>query len=248
MHHTADIPGTASDGSEPNIRWFFRGFLAMLPLWAGAIPFGIAYSLAAGDAGLDAWTIQLMSLTVFSAAAQVSAVALLGLGSSMTEILITAIALNLHLPLFGAAIARELPLTWSKRLGVAGLLTDATYAISVSVGKLRVPVLLGAGTSMYAGWNLGTASGLAIGRAIPDPQQLAIELVVPLTFLAVLIPMLRTRVSLLVASWSAVITLLLGNWVPLGVAILLAGATGCLLGSYLSCRRDATPVEPGGSG
>ena len=46
----------------------------------GAIPSGIAYGVAAHGAGLGPGETQLMSLVVFSAAAQVGAVALLGAG------------------------------------------------------------------------------------------------------------------------------------------------------------------------
>ena len=54
----------------------------MLPLWLGAIPFAIAYSIAAQKAGLNAAEIQLMSLTVSAAAAQMGIVQLLTIGAS----------------------------------------------------------------------------------------------------------------------------------------------------------------------
>jgi predicted branched-subunit amino acid permease len=224
-------------------RLFRRGFLAMLPLWAGAIPFGIAYSVAAREAGMDALSIQLMSLTVFSAAAQISAVSLMQLGAAPIEILITAVGLNVHLPLFGAVIARELHLSPFKRLGTAYLLTDATYAVCAALGPLRTPVLIGAGASMFLGWNLGTLLGLLVGQAIPDPRQVAIDFVVPLTFLAVLIPLIRTRIALIVAALSAVGTLILGTWLPIGFTILVAGVSASLFGAQLSAKRALATEE-----
>jgi len=50
-------------------RAFRRGFLAMAPLWVGAVPVGIAYAVAARAAGLGTGETQLMSAVVFSAAA-----------------------------------------------------------------------------------------------------------------------------------------------------------------------------------
>ena len=58
--------------------WFVRGFVAMLPLWAGAIPSGIAYGVAAQAVGLGIGETQLMSVLIFSSSAQISVVALLG--------------------------------------------------------------------------------------------------------------------------------------------------------------------------
>lgn len=226
----------ARDGHDQpdTVDQFRRGFLAMLPLWAGVIPFGIAFSLTARDAGMTALDIQLMSLTVFTAAAQVSAVALMNVGASTTEILITTLGLGVHLPLIGAAVDRELRLSRLARLGAAWLLTDATYAVSAALGPLKTPVLFGAGVSMYLGWNAGTALGLLVGEAIPDPQRYGLDFVVPLTFLAVVLPMIRNRVTLLVVGCSAAGTLLIASYLPTGFAILLAALPACLLGARLT--------------
>lgn len=85
---------------------FRRGFAAMVPLWMGAVPVGIAYGVAAGDAGLTPAETQLMSLLVFSAAAQVGAVEALTAGASPWLLVGTAMALNLQLLLFGRAADR----------------------------------------------------------------------------------------------------------------------------------------------
>jgi predicted branched-subunit amino acid permease len=70
------IAREASSSSTP-LALFVGGFIAMLPLWTGAIPMGIAYGVAARGAGFGLGETLLMSLTVFSAATQVSAVSLL---------------------------------------------------------------------------------------------------------------------------------------------------------------------------
>lgn len=231
---------------ESSNRKLFRiGFLAMLPLWAGAIPFGIAYSLTATQAGFSGIEAQLMSLTVFAAAAQISAVTLIDIGASTTEVLITAIGLNIHLPLFGAAIARETSLSVRSRISVASLLTDANFAVSAAQGPLRTPVLLGAGLCMYLGWNAGTAIGLLAGGAIPDPQQFAVDLVVPLTFLAVLTGMVRNRPALIVAISAAAGTLFLTMWLPIGIAILLSSVAASLIGVRLTPGSARSEHHPG---
>ena len=86
---------------------FAQGFLAMLPLWTGAIPVGIAYGAAARDVGLSLVETHLMSLTVFSAAAQMSAVALIGAGMPAVILIGTALALNIQLLLIGLSVGRQ---------------------------------------------------------------------------------------------------------------------------------------------
>lgn len=226
----------ASVGTPPGKkaeRGAFRdGFLAMVPLWMGAIPSGVAFGAAAAGSGMSSRDAQLMSLTVFSAAAQMSAVAGGAADGSLLLAVVTALALNAHLPLLGAAIARDSTPSWGERLSLAWVLTDGAFAVAAGRGRLLAPVVLGAGASMYVAWNVGTAAGLIAGEALPGSWLAEIDLVVPLTFVAVLAPLLRTRKALAVALTSGIAALLCGVVVPAGVALLAAGALGALLGAW----------------
>ncbi len=212
--------------------WFRRGFLAMLPLWVGAIPVGIAYGVAAHTAGLSGLETQLMSVVVFSSAAQVSAVSLLRADAPAPLLVVTAMALNVQLVLLGLAIGRQMRLSWAERLATAALLTDGAYGVSAAHGQLRLPFLLGAGASMFLGWNVGTALGIVAGQMLPDPRGSGIDFVVPLAFLAVLAPLLRTRAAVVVALVSAAAVLVLGTFLPGGVAVLGAGVAGSAAGAW----------------
>ncbi len=141
-------------------------------------------------------------------------------------------ALNAQLLLLSLAIGREVRPSWAQRLVAACFLTDGAYGVSAALGPLRLPTLLGAGVSMYLGWNLGSGLGSAVGYALPDPWALGIDFVVPLAFLAVLVPLLRTRAALLVALSAAVATLLLARLVPSGAAVLGGGVLGCAIGAW----------------
>jgi predicted branched-subunit amino acid permease len=109
-------------------------------------------------------------------------------------------------------------------------------------GRLRLPVLLGAGASMYVGWNLGTAIGVSAGAVVPDPRRIGVDLVVPLTFLAVLVLQVRTRTAGVVAMVAAGTALVLLQVVPSGVAVLGAGVVGSLVGGWRT--RFGPPCPP----
>jgi predicted branched-subunit amino acid permease len=220
-----------------------RGFLALLPLWAGAIPSGIAYGVAARAAGLGPGETQLMSLVVFSAAAQVGAVSLLGAGAPVALLVGTALALNAQLPLLGLAVGRQTRPSWPARLVAAWFLTDGAYGIAAACGPLRLPVLLGAGVSMYTAWNAGTALGSVLGAVVPDLRRLGVDFVVPLTFLAVLVPLVRTRTAALVALVAGATALLLARLVPGGVAVLGAGLVGSAAGAWRTRRDGEVPAS-----
>ena len=53
--------------------------------------------------------------------------------------------------------------------------------------------------SIFLAWNTGTGIGAIAGHALVDPHRLGIDFVAPLTFLAVLVPLVRTRAAALAA-------------------------------------------------
>ena len=162
MSEASDPVSETPDPDERSERALFvRGFLGLLPLWSGAIPAGIAFGVAARSAGLGAGEAQLMSVVVFSAAAQVSAASLLQAGTPPIVLVGTVLALNAQLFLLSLTVGRQLRLSWPRRLVAAMFLTDGAYGIAVGAGPLRLPVLLGTGVSMFVAWNLGTALGTA---------------------------------------------------------------------------------------
>lgn len=233
---------TAGTYAQSETAMFRSGFVAMLPLWAGAIPSGIAYGIAAHGAGLSAAETVLMSLIVFSAAAQLSAVTLINDGAGNVLLLTTTIALNVQQLLLGLAIGRLLPLSFGKRLLTAWFLTDAAFAFAATRERLNLSVLLGAGASMYLGWNSGTLLGLLVGEAIPNPAALGVGIVVPLSFLAVLVPLLRARPMAIAALVAALTTFGLLTALPSGVAVLGGGVVGCAAGAWWS-RRPSDALD-----
>jgi len=246
-----DMPTTAHGDESTTRSQFWRGFLSLMPLWTGAIPVGVAYAVAAHDAGLSPVQTQLMSLTVFSAAAQFSAVSLFAHHTPIVVMVVTAITLNLQLFLFGLTAARDSRPTMRRRFLTAYFLTDGAFAIAVGRGgRIRIPVLLGAGVSMFSAWNAGTLIGAAAGAILPDLSRFGVDFVAPLTFLAVLVPLLRSKPALLTLLVAATTTLILTRVTTTGVAVLGAGLTGSVSGSWSAAyldrhqpRHAASPAE-----
>ena len=53
-----------------------RGFLAIVPLWTGVVPFGVTFGVIARQAGFGRLDAQLGSLLVFAGSAQMAMVGL----------------------------------------------------------------------------------------------------------------------------------------------------------------------------
>ena len=243
MNQSASTP-LSIDQEASGRSLFLTGFKAMAPLWAGAIPAGAAFGVIALDASLTAVETVLMSSLVFTSAGQVSAVAFLAEQASNVLIVATVAALNIQLVLLGLAIGRQLQLRGLEKVLTAWFLTDGSFAIAAGRGPLRMPVLVGAGVSMYVGWNLGTVLGVVAGRAVADVQALGVALIVPLCFLAVLAPLLRSMPAAAAALGGVSAALALVQVVPSGVAVLGGGLAGCGLGALLErSRRGSTEEE-----
>jgi 4-azaleucine resistance transporter AzlC len=229
-------------------RWsaFRAGFVAMLPLWLGAAPFGAIYAVTALEAGLTPAQTLAMSLLVFAGAAQFTAAGLFGSGAAPLTILITTLIVNARHMLLAASLAphvRRAP-AWQRAL-LAFHLTDESYAIGMQAfltNRGSLAYQFGANLSMYVIWPISTGVGLMLGALIPDPAAYGLDLVFPLTFIGLLVPLLRGRTNVLVALLAGALTiggalLLPGHWY-----ILIAGMVASGVGALLSRN-----VKHGGS-
>jgi 4-azaleucine resistance transporter AzlC len=225
-------------------RWlaFRAGFVAMLPLWLGAAPFGAIYAVTALAAGLTPEQTLAMSLLVFAGAAQFTAAGLFASATAPPTILITTLILNARHVLLAASLAphvRRAP-AWLRAV-LAFHLTDESYAIGMRAflaGQGSVAYQLGANLSMYTIWPLSTAAGLMLGTLIPDPTAYGLDLVFPLTFIGLLVPLLRGRTTVIVALLAGLLTiggalLLPGRWY-----ILIAGVVASGVGALLSRKLN----------
>jgi 4-azaleucine resistance transporter AzlC len=225
--------GTTASGE------FLAGCRDEAPLLLGVAPFDMIYGIAALAAGVPAWLAQLASAVVFAGAAQLVIVQMLAAGAGFVPIALTSGLLNLRHVLYSASMAeyvRHLPRRW--RLLLAYVLTDEAYAVAVlryqrreapaaEARDLRHWYFLGAGFTLWAGWQLSTAAGLLFGATIPAEWEL--DFAVPLTFIALLTLLLRERAgqaAALVAALGALAFAALPYKLGLVAAIVLGLAAG----------------------
>jgi 4-azaleucine resistance transporter AzlC len=213
---------------------FIAGTKAELPILLGVIPFGMIYGVLALKANLPVSAAQAMSSILFAGSSQFMAVQLIGSGTPLLMIVLTAFVINLRHALYSASIApfiRKLSLPWKAVL--AYLLTDEAYAVAVTrynetgITPLAHWYFLGAGLTLWTGWQISTAVGIFLGAQIPDAWSLDFSLA--LTFIALVIPSLKDRpglLSALVAGLVAVLTFSLPYKLGLMIAALVGIAAG----------------------
>ena len=161
----------------------------MVPLWLGVVPFALAYAVTARGAGLSLVETQALSALVFAGSAQFTAVGLFAAGSAGASIVLTTLLLNIRHLLYGVSVGRQFDLSRRQRPVAAFFLTDEAFGVASGTGERAFPFLLGVELSLFVTWNLATFGGFLLGSAIPDPTELGVDLIFPLAFLALLVPM-----------------------------------------------------------
>lgn len=219
---------------------FLRGFAAVLPLWVGMAPFALAYAVSARSAGLTAWETQWMSLAVFAGGAQFAAAGLFHAGASGLAIVATTFLINARHVLYGLALGEKVTMSWWQRIATAHMLTDEAFGVTIVHQRPSLAYLVGAEVSVFVVWNVTTAIGSAVALAVPDPRALGVDIVFPLAFLALLVPLLQSLRTWIVAAATAAAAVLVSRWLEGGPTVLLVATIGAIVGSWWT--RDAEPA------
>jgi predicted branched-subunit amino acid permease len=211
------------------------GFFAALPLGLASVPFAFAYAVAADEAGLSPLQTILFSLVVYSGTGQLVAMGLIGAGAGALLAAGAVLAVSLRHLLLGAALAPLLGrLRLARRLPLAFGLSDEAFALSV--GPLRAggsPAhLAGAELGLFLTWQPAVAAAALVGGAVVPPRWLALDLVLPLSMLALLVLVVRGAhegAIAAVAAAAAVSAVLLGAGPWATLAGIGAGALAAML-------------------
>jgi 4-azaleucine resistance transporter AzlC len=227
---------------------FLAGIKAELPILLGVMPFGMVYGAAALRAGLPALTTQAMSVVVFAGSAQFAIVQLTESAVPMLVIALTACLLNLRHVLYSASLApflRHTPPRW--RWLLAYLTTDEAYAVVVThYADTRTAAthkhwfFLGAGLALWVTWQASTAAGILLGAAIPPA--LSLDFVIPLTFIGLVMPAIRSRASAAVALTAGVMVVLFAV-LPFKLGLLAAALVGMIVGVLVEARAEAVAAS-----
>ncbi len=194
-------------------KWFHfkKGILQELPLQIGVFPFGVIYGFIASESGFSMLQAFFMSSVIFAGASQIAFAKLYLFVSPMT-IITSVTAINLRHLLYGVSIneyLKKLSLKW--RIILSYLLTDEAYAVSINYFKKNNYKkyihyhLLGSGLTLFFTWQVSTLIGIVFGEYLTGFVDL--EFIIPLSFIAIVTPMLKSKSDLIACLVSGVSSL-----------------------------------------
>ena len=220
---------------------FLLGVRALLPMLLGVAPFGVIYGVVALQSGIPALAAFLMSSLVFAGSAQFLLAQLVGAGAPALLSIGAVGLINLRHALYSASVApvlHVLPRRW--KLLLAYLLTDEAYAAAIPhlLATPKSPmahwILFGSGFALWAGWQLSTLAGVLIGAQLHS--DLGLDFALPLTFIAIVVPLIDSRARLIAALTAGAAAILLVA-LPYKTGLFVAALSGMGAGALAQGRK-----------
>lgn len=216
---------------------YWKGFRDGIPFILVVTPFALLFGVVATESGLNLLETMGFSIVVIAGASQFTALQLMNENAPTLIVILSALAVNLRMAMYSASLAPYIgkaPL-W-KRAFIAYLMVDQAYAMSIVTYETRTEMTVPERVAYYFGvitpivplWYLFTLIGAMVGQSIPP--EMALDFAVPITFIAMIGPMLRTLPHILAAVVS--VALALGfAWVPYNLGLMIAALGAMMTGA-----------------
>lgn len=221
---------------------FWRGFRDGSPFILAAAPFGLMFGVLATEAGLNLAQVMSMSILVIAGASQFAALAQMQDAAPIIMVLAAALAVNMRMAMYSASIAphlRHAPL-WQRAIA-AYILVDNSYAVGIAEFEenpkqstsAKMTYYIGCAIPVWVFWYAATYVGALVGEAIP--ASFALDFVVPLAFLAIVAPMLKTLAHIAAAMTSIIAALAL-SFMPYQSGLIVAAILAMFVGAAVEKR------------
>ncbi|SEF62391.1 AzlC family ABC transporter permease [Bosea lathyri] len=208
-------------------------------LMPGIVVFAVAFGAAASAKGLSLFETVLMSAIVYAGVAQLVAMELWRpewTWGAIAGLAVVTATVNARMVLQGASLQPWFA-PYPKWLNALHLFffTDANWLIGTryhSEGGRDLGVLVGAGLALWLVWIAATIPGHVLGALISDPRAYGIDLVMPIFFAAMIVPLWRGRRALLPWAVAGAVALVTAKLVD-GYAFIIVGSlSGALVGAF----------------
>lgn len=225
-------------------RAFLLGIRDSLPFIVVVMPFALLFGVVATETGLSVAQTFAFSIAVIAGAAQFAAVQLMADNAPILIIVATALAVNLRMAMYSASIAPYLRgVSFWKRAVMSYILVDQSYAIGLAKYEStpdmtppeRVAYFTGTMLLNMPLWYGGTLVGALVGAQIPP--EYALDFAVPITFLALIGPMLKTAAHVMAALTSVIVALLLA-FIPYNLGLMIAAVAAMVVGAQVELMLE----------
>ncbi|MCB8820507.1 AzlC family ABC transporter permease [Microvirga rosea] len=210
-----------------------------MPAFPGFVVFAMAFGAAAAQKGLSLGQTLGLSAFVYAGASQMVGLEVWQKVWSPTTILtimtVTAVV-NARMILLGATLQ-----PWLKHEPTARsalnlfLVTEAGWLIGTryyNEGGRNTGMLLGCGLTLWSLWLVSTLAGYFAGALVPEPRRFGLDLVMPIFFSVMLVPLWKGARPALPWLVAGVVSLIVHAALP-GYGFIIAGALAGVVAGML---------------
>jgi predicted branched-subunit amino acid permease len=190
--------------------------------------------VSAATAGWGSVAPVVMSVIVFSGAAQFATLAVLSAGGSAVTAIAAATMIASRFLAIGVALGPSMRGGRVRRALEGQAVVDASLILArTDEGRYGVRRLLGSTLPQFVGWTLGTLGGVLAGDAIPDPDKLGLDALFPAFFLVLVWSELGSTAARVTAATATLIAVVLIPIAPPGIPV-VAASLAVLAGRMVS--------------
>src|SRR5579862_4005667 len=209
--------------------------LACLAVWV----IGLSYGAIAVASGFPVWFPAAQSTLVVAGASEFLFIGIVAAGGNPIAAALAGLLVNArHLP-YGLALPPDVTgRGWRRVLG-AQVMNDESVVFSLAQEDLprQRAAYWACGLGVLICWPGGAALGALAGSLLRDTNAFGLDATFPAVILALIVPVLRDRVTAAAAGLGAVIALVTTPFLPAGLPVLLA-----LAGVVVLVGRRAGPA------
>lgn len=221
-----------------------EGVRLILPGLPGVLVFGAAFGAIAAQKDLSLTEAALMSAIVFAGASQLVAMEIwtseLTAGTIATLALVTAVV-NMRMLLMSASLRPWLgPLPAWQVYPTLTIVTDMSWIATIRYrrqGGADAGYLLGTSLTVWLAWIPVTVVGYLGGAMIADPRRFGLDLIIPIYFIAMLVPIWPGARRAVPWAIAGIVALVAERFVPGWWFIICGAFAGAISGGFIDDRK-----------
>lgn len=196
---------------------YLRGLRYGIPIALGYLSVSFTFGIMAVSYGLAWWQAVMISMLTLTSAGQLAGIGVMMHPGQYIEMLISQITINVRYSFMSISLSQKLDSKFSGvyrwLLGFA--MTDEIFAVASTEETVKKSFFAGLATLPYLGWTFGTLMGALLGNVLPETLMSALGIAMYGMFVAIVVPEMKERHTVLIVSVIALILSCLFYYVPL---------------------------------
>ena len=219
---------------------YVRGLRYGIPIALGYLSVSFTFGIMAVSYGLTWWQALMISMLTLTSAGQLAGIGVMMHPGQYIEMLISQITINVRYSFMSISLSQKLDSKFSGvyrwLLGFA--MTDEIFAVASTEETVKISFFAGLATLPYLGWTFGTLMGALLGNVLPETLMSALGIAMYGMFVAIVVPEMKERHTVLIVSVIALILSCLFYYVPVlskvsaGLAISICAILAAAAGAF----------------